>query len=242
MSSFTFNSISSTLAAHKITSVMRADRPLSPGQEAKLLRILGRDGAYFLRKDRNVKSIPVLVVVQGATIQERQAAIRAISAWVDTDEAAALIFYDEPNLRDMCHGAVDAVIPDNVSPTTAYVMLNFTNYDSYSESTSTSTASPNNGTMKTPVKITATMVEDASSLKIIASETGEYILLTTTLVIGDEIIIDTNTRTVTLNGADARGYVSFGSTKGLKLPVGAFSFTAVPASTTTAAVFRERWK
>jgi len=242
MSSFTFNGISSTLAAHKITSVLRVDRPLSPGQEANLVRIIGRDGAYFLSKDRRIKTIPVLLAVNAETIQARQAAIRAIANWVETENEAALIFNDEPTIRDMCHGAVDAVIPDYKSPTAAYVLVNFVNYYGYSEKTATSDGTTNNGTLKTPVRLTATIKTDpASSYKITLAQTGEFVLLTHALAIDDVIVIDTNKRTVTVNGADARAGVSFDSDF-FFLVVGLNTLQQVPSSGWLSLLYRERYK
>lgn len=98
------------------------------------------------------------------------------------------------------------------------------------------------GTMKTPVQITATMVSNSASLKITLEETGEYILLTTALVIGDVVVIDTNKHTVTLNGVDAREYVSFNSTYFSLPPDAVFTLIPTPADTTITTVFRERYK
>lgn len=98
----------------------------------------------------------------------------------------------------------------------------------------------NDGTRPCPVRITATMTEAVSELKITLAETGEFILLTRALNIGNVVIIDTNARTITVNGADARADVSFTSTW-FALPSGAFTVTADPASTGIFILYRERW-
>ena len=97
----------------------------------------------------------------------------------------------------------------------------------------------NDGTRPCPVRITATMTEAAPSLKV-SLLPSEFILLTRALNIGNVVIIDTNARTITVNGADARADVSFTSTW-FALPIGAFTLTAVPASTVLSITYRVRW-
>ena len=111
----------------------------------------------------------------------------------------------------------------------------------------------NSGTLKTPVLITATMAAVSATLKVTLDETGEFILLTPEagdLQIGDIVIIDTNLRTCTINGIDAREDISFTSTW-FMLPAGGlvagvmtpaqFTISALPISTDLEITFRERF-
>lgn len=233
----TFNGTASTTASFGINSIQRISRPLYPGSRARTQTITGRDGVYFHSKDRQEIYISVRFLISSTSLANKRTAIRAIAAWLDVDEPKVLTFDDESTKRYYAI-PIDEINVDEVVYL-GFADMTFLVPAGYAESTTTKTASPNAGTLKTPVEITATMVADSASLKIDCGD--EHILLTTALVIGDEIIIDTNTRYVTLNGVDVRGYVSFGSDY-FKLPVGAFTVTPTPASTTLAIVYRERFK
>lgn len=233
----TFNGTASTSASFGIKSVMRVSRPVSPGHEAYLLSITGRDGAFYLGKDRHPLYIPIRFVFQGTTEQDLATKIRAVAAWLDTEDVATLSLSDDTTVQ---YSAIclDRIDPDQVV-LLGFVDVTFLVPSSYRDAPATKTASPNAGTARTPVKITVTMTANSATLKVSLSAT-EYVLITTALVIGNVVVIDTNLHTVTLNGVDIRKYVSFGSTY-FTLPVGAFTLTPLPAST-VAIVYRERFK
>ena len=233
----TFNGTPSTDASFGIKVLQKVSRPISSGSRVRTEEITGGDGVYFHGKDRKELYIPVKFYMSATSMANKRTAIRAIAAWLEVDEPAILIFDDEP-LKRYYAIPIDTIDIDEVVYQ-GYGTVRFLVPSGYAESTSTKTASPNSGTLETPVAITATMVTASATLKIDCGD--EHILITTPLVVADEIIIDTNTRYVTLNGADIREYVSFGSDY-FKLPVGVFTLTPTPANTTVAVVFRERWK
>lgn len=233
----TFNGTASNNAAFGIESVMRVGRPISPGHRPRLLPTTGRAGTFFLGKDRDPLYLPIRFVFKGTTMQDKRTKSRAIAAWLDTPDVATLSFSDDPDIQysAIC---VDRIDIEEVT-VLGFADVTFFVPSSYAEAPATKTASPNAGTVETPVQITVTMTANSPTLKVSLS-VSEYVLITTALVIGDVVVIDTNLHTVTLNGDDARQYVSFNSTY-FALPVGAFTLTPLPAST-VAIVFRERWK
>ena len=98
----------------------------------------------------------------------------------------------------------------------------------------------NNGTLPCHAEIITTMETGSTSLKVTLSETSEYIELDYTLIATDEVKWNTQTRTITVNDVDVRDSISFDSTW-FKLPVGAFTITALPSEVILQATFRQRW-
>ncbi len=234
----TFNGTASTDASFDIASIMKVARPIYPGGRERTQAITGREGLYFHSKDRREIYIPVKIHFDSVSMAARRTAVRAIADWLDVDEPAVLTFDDEAGVRYYAI-PVNEIVPEEVVYL-GWAEITFMVPTGYAESTTTKTASPNLGTLPTPVEITAT-INEATAASLRLSINGEHILITTPLVATDEIIIDTNTRYVTLNGDDAREHVSFASDY-FKLPVGAFAIDVEPVSTTVAIVFRERFK
>ena len=235
----TFNGTASTDVSLDIGSIMKVARPIYPGARARTQAITGRDGVFFHGKDRREKYIPVRFHFASASMSARRTAVRNLSDWLDVDEPAELIFNDEPAVR--YHAIpVNEIVPDEVV-FLGWAEVNFLVPSGYAESTTTKTASPNEGTLETPVEITATMQGASNDLRITLG--SEHILITpdVAFALNDEIIIDTNIHYVTINGSDAREYVSFASTY-FKLPVGAFTLTPDPVGTTVEILYRERFK
>ena len=98
----------------------------------------------------------------------------------------------------------------------------------------------NNGTLPCHAEIITTMETGSTSLKVTLSETSEYIELDYTLIATDEVKWNTQTRTITVNNVDVHDSITFDSTW-FKLPVGAFTITALPSEVTLQATFRQRW-
>ena len=222
-----------------IRSIMRVSRPVSPGARARLLEITGRPGAFYFGKDRRPVPVSFRIALDSSSIADRRSTIRDIADWLETEEPEVLTLSDEPGLRYYAV-LIDPIDTDEFA-TVGFADVSLLVPAGYAESTTTKTASPNLGTLPCPVEITATMQEISNTLRVELGD--EYILITpdVAFAVSDEVIIDTNTHYVTINGDDAREYVSFASTY-FKLPSGAFSIDADPASTTVATVFRERFK
>ncbi len=236
----TFNGRNNEDADFDIESVMRLDRPLAPSHRAIVKQITGRAGAYFFKKVRNPKIIPIRIAIKSQSVEAKQTAIRNISDWLDTEEPQELIFGDEPEKRDMAI-LIDEVIPDHRSPFFAYIDILMINYDSYSEGTATKSASPNSGNLKTPVKLTATINTDTSSLKITLNQTGEFLQIDMSLLEEDEVVFDNGSHSVEISEIDIRNKLTVESVW-FMLPKGIFSFSVEPADTTLEIEFRERWK
>ena len=234
----TFNGIHSSDPSLDIISVMRASRPISPGHDARVLSITGMDGVIYQGKDRKPQFITFRFVFDSDSYADKRTAAREIAAWLDTEELSPLIFDDEPDKRYMAI-VIDEIDVEEILLTGIFYVTLFVP-SSYAESTTTKTASPNEGTAETPCIITVTMTSDDDSLKITLDETGEFVLLNHDLYVGDEVIIDTNARTVTVNDVDVRADLSYLSDY-FKLPRGTFTLTPDPVSTVEVE-FRERWK
>lgn len=234
----TFNGTASTHASFDIGNIVKLVRPIYPGSRVRMQPITGRMGVYFHGKDRKELYIPVRFYFASSSMANKRTAIRAISDWLDVDEPKVLTFSDEP-LRRYYAIPINEIVPDEALYL-GYVNMTFLVPAGYAESTTTKTASPNAGTLETPVQITATMAAAASEL-IIALSATEYLQLTMGLLIADVVIFNTETRTCTVNGTDSRRYLNIGSTW-FTLPVGAFALTPTPVGTTVAIVYRERFK
>ena len=232
----TFNSVAYS-SFSEIHSIMRISRPLAPDMVARVAEIAGRDGVYFFSKNRQPLVLSFRIATLSASASARRTLARQLSAWLDTDQPAALVVSDETDKR------YQAILLDSVPfeevARVGFADVSFFVPSGYAEAVSLKTASPNAGTMPAPVTITATLGGSASALQITLG--SEYLRLETTLVSTDVVIFNTETGLVTLNGADARRYVTYASTF-FKLPVGAFSLTVDPVGTPLVLSFRERWK
>ena len=101
----------------------------------------------------------------------------------------------------------------------------------------------NSGTKDCDCQITCTMTADSTGgLRVTLVETSEYIDLDRSLLNGDEIIFNSQTRMATVNSSDARADIDFDSTW-FKLPASTFSVLSEPGSTSVEMeiVYRQRW-
>lgn len=232
----TFNGVAST-AFPEIVSIMRVSRPLGPDMVLQASEIVGRDGIYFFSKNRKPLFISFRIATVTASASDRRALARLLSAWLDSAAPAALSFSDEAGKR------YQAVLVDGVNfdefAALGFADVTFFVPSGFAEATSTKSASPNAGTMPTPVIITATLGGSASAFQI--TRGSQYLRFEDSLVASDVLGFNTETGLVTKNGADARNRLTYASDFFL-LPVGAFSFTVSPGGTPYTISFRERWK
>ena len=98
----------------------------------------------------------------------------------------------------------------------------------------------NSGTKKCYTTITATVEDAITGLKLTLNETGEYIELDHSFATDDEIIINTQLRTITKNGADITDDLEMESTY-FMLPVGTYTIIADTEDVYMKIEHRERW-
>ncbi len=212
--------------------ILEKARDILPDSEDRIMRIPGSPGAYDFGKDDTEGYIPVRLMLDGDSLVNLRAKARAIAAWLNVSEVKELIFDDEPDKRYMARptGRVSA----SQLATTLEASVVFLCPSPLAESITTETASAfpadNDGTAPCPCIITVTMTGAESSLKITLAETGEFVLINHALALHDEVVIDTNTHEVTVNGSDMRADVSYLSDF-FKLPPGAFNLETDEAAT-----------
>jgi len=231
----TFNGRASNDPALGIEEVVTIGRPLAPGAVDQVLEIVGADGTFDIGYHLAPGYIPVRLYLRSGSATAERAHIRAIADWLSPREVKPLVFADEQDKQYYARRSGEIVVSGRV--TRRFVDITFFCPDPYAYAVSTKTTSPNQGTAPTPVKITATMTDDTDHLQINLGD--QHIRLETALTIGDEIIIDTAQGWVSLNGLDARQYVTYDSDLYMQLPTGAFTLSADNA--TLAIIYRERW-
>lgn len=231
----TFNGRASNDPAFGIEEVVTIGRPLAPGAVDQYLEIPGVDGTFDMGYHLAPGYIPVRLYLRSRTVSEERAYIREIASWLSPREVKPLVFADEQDKQYYARRSGEIEISGHV--TRRFVDITFYCPDPHAYAVTTKTASPNAGTAPTPVKITATMTAAADHLQVNLGD--QFIRLETDLVTGDVVVIDTAQGWVSLNGLDARQYVTADSDLYLLLPVGCFEITAENAD--LAIVFRERW-
>ena len=99
----------------------------------------------------------------------------------------------------------------------------------------------NSGTKPCDCIVTCDMTADSTGgLRITLVETSEYLDLDRSLLNGDEVIFNTQTRMVTVNSSDARSDIDFDSTW-FKLSVGAWTILSDTTNFDMEVTYRQRW-
>ncbi len=215
-----------------IAAFTKVHRPILPGTRDRLVAVMGRDGALDYGSDAEPKYITCEFYLHGATVETYRGYVRSIAEWLSVG-LAQLIFEDEPSVYYMARpvGSVE----DEQTLLLGRGKITFVVPSGYAEAVTTVTATAfpaeNAGTLPCHGIVTVTMAQAADDIKITLAETGEYILLIkdavrwpVSLEIGDEIVIDTDKRLVTVQANDARAGVSYLS-DWFKIPTGDFSIT-----------------
>ena len=241
-----FNGVSST-AYTDIISVQRINRPLYPGARANIMTIPEYDGVYYFSKDKAQLDISFRLSLKSNSITERRAAVRQIAAWLYDDDPKPLSFTDESTLiyyalltepvnidefADLGFTDVRFMVPDGCAYSTGA--------ETISDNATTAITSTNAGTLPCDTIITVEPTTDYTSLKLTLAETGEYLELNSSGGSTSEIIFNTQTRTVTVDGVDASSDIDYDSTW-FKLPVGSFTVDVEGAASDVEIVYRERW-
>ena len=240
----TFNSTSSDDASLGVLHVIRTGRPILPGTRDRVLAVHGKSGVYDFGYDRLEIEIPVRIFMRATSNAELRTYARAVAAWLNVDEAKELTFDDDSGVRYMARpwGPVNAsrIALDQ------FVDVSFLVPDGYAEATSTKTGSytgSNDGTLETPCVVSATVSVTTAELKFVLQETEEYVMLERALYPGSHVAIDTQLRTVKVDGIDALGDLDMETTY-FKLPKSSdFEVTSSPATASLEMeiTWRERW-
>lgn len=211
----TFNGRQSSDPALGIKIFHRVYRQILPGTRDRLLTIPGRDGAYDQGRDLEQLTIPCEFVLRGNSPADLRQYARVVAAWLNVREAKELIFSDEPELRYMARptGPVDMEQIASIG----IVKMSFLVPAGYAEAitpTTILTASGNyTGTLPAPVIITLTAVAGDTLTVTQEQFVGPPFirLLDQEFAGGETVVIDTEKRLVTVNGADARPGVDIDS-------------------------------
>ena len=236
-----FKGISSTNPNFGIISVTRVERFILPGQRNRFLSIPGRDGVYDFGCDYEMLSIPINFVIQGTSHQDVRQKSREVSLWLECHDLYPLVFGDETDkfylARPMSPVATRQIHLTVFCSVTFGVPDVFAQSIAFSQSGATGT---NNGTLPTPVFITAEITASGSSIRITHQQSGEYLELLRSVINGDVLEIDTGRRIVLLNNIDRRADLAVESNY-FKLPAtSAFTLqSSVAAAISTE--WRERW-
>ncbi len=212
----TFNGRQSNDLALGIKIFHRVYRQILPGTRDRLLTIPGRDGAYDQGRDLEQLTIPCEFVLRGNSPADLRQYARVVAAWLNVREAKELIFSDEPELRYMARPTGPVDMEQIVSA--GIVNVSFLVPAGYAEAVTptiiTGSTGTYGGTIPAPVEIVLTAASGVS-LKVTQ---GQYSaprpfirLLDQEFEGGETVIIDTEKRLVTVNGADARPGVDIDS-------------------------------
>ena len=247
---FTFNGVHVTNASLGVLrQTVRTIFPLLPETMDHSLEIAGCDGAYDQGYTYKSRPIRAQFLIRRNTPEELLQYARTVAAWLNVIEAKPLTLDREPDkfylARPRGGVPLDRILRSGGFCDVLFIAFNPKAFalDAVTDAATGTIQAENTGTLSCPVLITATMAAVSSTLKITLDETDEFILLTPEagdLQIGDTVIIDTNLRTCTINGVDARDDISFSSTW-FWLPVGEFTLSALPVSTDLEITYRERF-
>ena len=236
-----FNDKASTDPYFGIKAVQRIRREVLPATRDYLEYIRGMDGVLDYGKDDEEGYIGIRLWLASEDFGERIMYTDRIAGWLDTKEVKALIISDQPDKRYMAR-RVNRINIEGAG-TDGHIDITFM-YPEKKQALTTKTATTfpaeNTGTAPCPCIITATMTGPESSLKITLAETGEFVLINHDLEAADEVVIDTNSHEVTVNGDDARPDLSYLSDY-FDLPVGEFNLETDEAADIEVE-WRERWK
>ena len=210
-----FNGRQSSDPALGIKTWHRVYRQILPGTRDRLLAIPGRDGAYDQGRDLEQLTIPCEFVLRGNSPADLRQYARVVAAWLNVREAKELVFSDEPELRYMARptGPVDMEQIASIG----IVKMSFLVPSGYAEAVTATTvtgASGNyTGTLPAPVIITLTAVAGDTLTVTQEQFVGPPFirLLDQEFAGGETVVIDTEKRLVTVNGADARPGVDIDS-------------------------------
>ena len=242
----TFNGRQSNDPALGIKTWHQVYRSVLPDTRDRLLTIPGRDGVYDGGRDLEQIIIPCEFVLRGDSPTELRQYARAVAGWLNVRDAKELIFLDEPNLRYMARptGPVDMeqivsagivnvsfLVPAGYAEAIEQT-INFTGSGTYT------------GTLPAPCIITMT-ADEGNSLAVMQKQ---LIGPPTIGFIGDReftggetVVIDTEKRMVTVDGADARADVDIDSDfENFKLHPGEFVI-GVEGGSIMSIVYRERF-
>lgn len=217
-----------------VEKVMRVTRPVYPGARDRLQRIFGRPGALDFGRDLEPIYIPTRLFLKAGSFAGKRAQLRNIAAWINQEECKQLIFSDEPDKYYLARPTSPVNPEDSAFKT--WLDITWLCPEPCAFSIATKTAGPNEGTLPTPVRIAATIIDDADNFEVALGPS--FIRINHSLVAGDVVVIDTGQRYASINEEDARPFVTYDS-KYFWLPVGEFEITA--ANATLEIVFRERW-
>jgi len=218
MSTTTFNGQASTRPEFGIISWTKIVRPALPDTRDRLLTVPGRRGVWDLGHDRAEIAISCEFVVRADSHELLRDRIRAIAAWLSVSGARELTFSDEPGIRYMARpsGLVSAEKIAGTAISTCQVTFLVPSGYAEAVTATTITGSSGNytGTLPAPMKITLT----AAAGEALTITQGQYSspapfirLLDQGFEGGEVVIIDTEKRLVTVNGADARPGVDIDS-------------------------------
>lgn len=85
------------VAAGAVVDVVRVNRPLVGRRRHQRVEVPGRAAPWTFPEEPGDGSLELVLALTGDTFTERRAAVRALAAWADLAEPAALIVDDEPD-------------------------------------------------------------------------------------------------------------------------------------------------
>ena len=245
----TFNGRSSADPAFGIMFISRVIRPVLTANRTRYQEITGRDGVYDQGRDRDATVIRVSFPVRWTDAADLEAKSDAIAAWLDTATVRELIFSDRPGRRYMARrdGPVE-IIPQAPGIKKALCEVEFTVPAGYAEAIEQTINFTGSGTYSgtLPAPIIITLTAAAGSPLTVTQEqlVGPPFIRfidDREFTGGEEVVIDTGTRLVTVDGVDARADVDIDSDfENFKLHPGEFVI-GVEGGSIMSIVYRERF-
>jgi len=212
----TFNDQQSDNINFGIQKIMRVQRPIHSSAISRSIRTPGRRGEWYAGHDRQGTTIPVQFYFKAASFAQKRQFIRNIAAWLETPdgELKYLLFSDEPGVRYRAM-QVSEIRADEIAYKGFFEAV-FWVPDGYAEAVNETIIALDNGdyegTVPTGCVITLTAAA-GHGLKVTYKQISQYVELDLnslgdSFAGGETVIINTETHYVTIDGVDARKYVT----------------------------------
>lgn len=243
MNGITFNGTHSSQIAG-IKAVLDYNLPLMPSMRNKTVQLAGSHGAFDGGRVFDPRPFVIKFLASGATIEDYFEKTFGIEDWLNVNEPKPFIFDAMPD-RQLMARPTSIIDPERFGRVSTFD-VEFTAFNPFFEAIKATEGQINlnyqyeyTGTKPTPFVLNVTVNEALPFFMLSNFETGDFISIAEPIAAGDEIIIDTDSRIVRVNGLDKRNKMTIDS-RFFKID-GATTFKSNAAAVTMDISYKERW-
>lgn len=205
------------------------ERGIKTTTDDVILSVPGRDGQLPVRQDDQARKLTIKFKVYADTPEDLRTLLYEIGRWFSTERIRnnvpvdqSLVFDDE--LDRVWKGFFTEEIKEkaeyNMAECTATFLVPTGTAEDITKKVTSGTGT-NDGSVTVPCRVYVTS-EGESDMIISNSQTGQSIVISRDFAEGEEVVVDTDKRTVTANQRDIRSYCNF-NTSFFRLGPGAFT-------------------